>query len=256
MTDQNDINPPAGPSGTRFLHTIARYARRTWLQCVILAIISIAARYPSLQGDRIWDDQYLALENPFIKSPLLILEAFRHYLFLESFSTHYRPVQNISYMVDYFFWNTDTYGFHLTNLLLHAGCGVLLFFLLQRLLASLWFRGASLALRTRLTTRVALIPVAAFLLALLWAVHPVHSAAVDYISGRADSLAFLFASAGWLLTFRARAQTRPDIAAHSSPSRLHRCCSRFSRAKAQPFGSSCFSSMSFSWRQNSRAARV
>ena len=30
----------------------------------------------------------------------------------------------------------------------------------------------------------------AFIVALLWIVHPVHSAAVDYISGRADSLAF------------------------------------------------------------------
>ena len=31
-----------------------------------------------------------------------------------------------------------------------------------------------------------------------------HSAAVDYVSGRADSLAFFFASAGWLLYLRAR----------------------------------------------------
>jgi tetratricopeptide (TPR) repeat protein len=33
-------------------------------------------------------------------------------------------------------------------------------------------------------------------------VHPVHSAAIDYISGRADSLAFVFAAGGWLLFFR------------------------------------------------------
>ena len=43
-----------------------------------------------------------------------------------------------------------------------------------------------------------------FFAALLWAVHPVHSAAVDYISGRADSLAFLFAATGWILVFFAR----------------------------------------------------
>ena len=35
-------------------------------------------------------------------------------------------------------------------------------------------------------------------------VHPVHSAAIDYISGRADSLAFLFAAAAWLSVLRAR----------------------------------------------------
>ena len=48
----------------------------------------------------------------------------------------------------------------------------------------------------------------AFFVALLWIVHPVHSAAVDYISGRADSLAFLFACAGWLLYIRGRKSTR------------------------------------------------
>ena len=45
---------------------------------------------------------------------------------------------------------------------------------------------------------------ASFLIALLWAVHPVHSAAIDYISGRADSLAFVFACTGWLLFLRAQ----------------------------------------------------
>ena len=36
-----------------------------------------------------------------------------------------------------------------------------------------------------------------------------HSAAVDYISGRADSLAFSLACAGWLLFIRARKSIRP-----------------------------------------------
>jgi Flp pilus assembly protein TadD len=49
----------------------------------------------------------------------------------------------------------------------------------------------------------------AFFLALLWVVHPVHSAAVDYVSGRADSLAFFFACAGWLLYLRAQDLTAP-----------------------------------------------
>jgi hypothetical protein len=46
--------------------------------------------------------------------------------------------------------------------------------------------------------------IGAFLIAALWIVHPVHSAAVDYISGRADSLAFVFAAGGWLLVLHAR----------------------------------------------------
>ena len=60
------------------------------------------------------------------------------------------------------------------------------------------------ARRWRSCRRVEFLSNAAFFLALLWVVHPVHSAAVDYVSGRADSLAFFFASAGWLLYLRAR----------------------------------------------------
>ena len=75
-------------------------------------------------------------DNPFIKSPLFIFEAFRHYLFLDSYSAHYRPVQNLSFIVDYFFWNNNAYGFHLTNLLLHIASGLLLYLLLRKLFTS------------------------------------------------------------------------------------------------------------------------
>ncbi len=190
---------------------LAIYLRRNWLRALLLVIGAVTVHAPALQGERIWDDAYLAHDSPFIKSPLLILEAFRHYLFLDSFSFHYRPVQNISFIVDYFFWNTDTWGFHLTNVLVHAGSGVLLYFLLRRLFASLLLRRVSIAVRERALRRFPWISVAAFLVALIWVVHPVHSAAVDYISGRADSLAFLFASAGWLLFLCAQQATRPLI---------------------------------------------
>src|SRR6266403_2004377 len=160
--------------------SIARLVRADWFRCAVLAAVSILIHSPSLQGERIWDDQYLAHDNPFIKSPVLILESFRHHLFLDSLSAHYRPVQNISFVFDYFFWNTDEFGFHLTNTLLHAGAGVLLYFLLRHLISSLVFRGRSIAVQRRAQRRITWILNAAFFGALLWVAHPVHSAAVDY----------------------------------------------------------------------------
>jgi tetratricopeptide (TPR) repeat protein len=191
------ITSPAHTSGAANAslgRKIATLCQRTWARCTVLALLGFAVHFPSLQGQLIWDDQYLAHDNPFIKSPLLLLESFRHYLFLDSFSAHYRPVQNISYIFDYLVWNTDTYGFHLSNILWHAGSGILLYLLLRRLLNG--FRGGSFA------------PTVAFFAALIWMVHPVHSAAIDYISGRADSLAFFFASGAWLLFLRGRETPR------------------------------------------------
>lgn len=175
------------------------FAQRKWLRYAFLALLGFGVHLPALQGELIWDDSFLARDNPFIKSPVLIFEAFRHHLLLDSLSMHYRPVQNVSYMIDYFFWNTDTYGFHLSNVLWHVGSGLLLFGLLERLLPSLappvsTSESAACSGLARKFSRIA-----AFFLALIWIVHPVHSAAVDYISGRADSLAFFFASGAWLL---------------------------------------------------------
>ena len=187
--------------------------QRKWLRYVLLALLGLGVHLPALQGELIWDDSFLARDNPFIKSPVFIFEAFRHHLLLDSLSMHYRPVQNLSYMIDYFFWNTDTYGFHLSNVLWHVGSGLLLFGLLQRLLPSLITAVSPADSATGSSRASKVSSVAAFFLALIWIVHPVHSAAVDYISGRADSLAFFFASGAWLLFLSAR--DRANLVARS-----------------------------------------
>jgi tetratricopeptide (TPR) repeat protein len=184
------------------------YGERQWLRCLLLVLLGAGVRVPALQGPLLWDDLYLVRENPFIKSPLLILEAFRHYLFPDSFAGHYRPVQTISYVFDYLIWNTNAYGYHLSNLLWHIGSGILLYLLLQRLLPSIVPRWLDKNVGAARNRRVATLSGAAFMIALLWIVHPVHSAAVDYVSGRADSLAFFFACSGWLLYLRAREISR------------------------------------------------
>lgn len=166
-----------------------------WLLCVVACF---AVYGPALEGDLIWDDFYLVRENPFFRSPVFGLEVFRHYLFFDSFSTYYRPVQNWSYMLDYWIWHGAPMGYHITNIFLHSQCAFLLFLLLRRLLPelSLGEKGSAIVRST------------ALLVALVWAVHPIHNAAVAYISGRADSLAALFALGAWLLLGRALDEER------------------------------------------------
>ena len=173
--------------------SIWQLLRNPWFCCLFLLASGIV-RLPALQGPFLWDDNYLATANPFIKSPLLTFESFRHYLFLDSYSTHYRPVQNISFMPDYHWWGDNPFGFHLANVGWHVAAGIMLFLLLRRLLADLPLTRFSLETGQLL----------AFLLALLWVVHPVHSAAVDYISGRADCLSFFLAASAWLAVCHAQ----------------------------------------------------
>ena len=196
--------PTKVPPDPGFRARLIAFCGKQWPRYFFLGAIGFIIRLPAIQGQLIWDDVCLTRDNPFIKSPLLALEVFRHYLFLDSLSGHYRPVQNLSYMFDYFFWNTDPAGFHLSNIFLHVGAGLLLY----RLLTHLFGKGAGLwdSDDPRSARAGAL---AAFIISGIWMVHPVHSAAIDYISGRADSLAFVFSAGAWLLVLRARiAKTR------------------------------------------------
>jgi tetratricopeptide (TPR) repeat protein len=191
--------PTKVPPGPSFRACLIAFCGKQWPRYFFLGAIGFIIRLPAIQGGLIWDDVFLTRDNPFIKSPLLALEAFRHYLFLDSFSGHYRPVQNLSYMFDYFFWNADPAGFHLSNILLHVAAGLLLY----RLLTRLFVKGGGLWESDDLGSARTL-AIASFVISGIWMVHPVHSAAIDYISGRADSLAFVFSAGAWLLVLRAR----------------------------------------------------
>ncbi len=55
---------------------LATVCDKQWLRYLLLAAIGFVVRLPALQGQLVWDDDYLAHDNPFIKSPLLVLETF------------------------------------------------------------------------------------------------------------------------------------------------------------------------------------
>ncbi len=187
------MQDPQPLNSTSQLKTLFARPWVAWLVCVLAGLLVYA---PALSGDLIWDDYYLVQQNPFFRSPVFGWEVFRHYLFFDSFSTYYRPVQNWSYMLDYWVWRGEPVGYHLTNIFLHAGSGILLFELLRQLLPGMTGRDDD---RTTPWTH----HLVAFLIALVWIVHPIHNAAVAYISGRADSLASLFALLGWLVARKA-----------------------------------------------------
>ena len=211
MTPNNNIQAPitVARSWRDWGQRVLAYSRKQWLRCLTLVLIGVAVRAPALSGQLLWDDNHLISENPFIRSPLFIGEAFRHHLFPDSVGGHYRPVQTISYVFDYLVWNGDTYGFHLSNVFWHVLGGCLLYKLLRRLLGSIDRKVVTCEDHSDVVPSRVVIDTAAFFGAFLWLVHPVHSAAIDYVSGRADSLACVFACAGWLLYLRGREISRP-----------------------------------------------
>jgi tetratricopeptide (TPR) repeat protein len=163
--------------------------KRTFAALLIFG--SVAAVYaPALRNGFVWDDTALVLRDPLIRSSQLISEGFNHFLFVDATpSDFYRPIQRLTYTFEYVAFGFRAMPYHLSSIVCHAAAAVALFFFAQELL---------LVYGTDERKR----HLAAFVAALVWAVHPVHSAAVIYISGRADPLAALFGFLGLYLIAR------------------------------------------------------
>jgi tetratricopeptide (TPR) repeat protein len=171
---------------------------KKFLPALVLALAIFAVYTPALRSDFIWDDTALILRDPLIRSWQLIPETFQHFLFIDATpSDFYRPIQRLTYLADYAAFVFKPAGYHLSSILCHVGAAFALLLLANELL-----RGWNVEERKRRWL--------AFLATLVWAVHPVHTAAVAYISGRADPLAAMFGFLGLYCGIRAAPATRSN----------------------------------------------
>jgi len=142
------------------------------LAVAVIIFTGAAAYVNSLLNPFIWDDIALIVRNFHIGDlgyvPRLFLEGSYHQDITGNF---YRPLLMASFALDYRYWGLEPFGYHLVNLFLHLSNALLVYCLV-------WL----LSQKKNIS----------FLTALLFAVHPVHTEAVTYISGRGDPLAAFF----------------------------------------------------------------
>lgn len=151
---------------------------------LFLAALVFAVYAPALRNGFVWDDTALILRDPLIRSWRLIPEGFQHFLFTDATaSDFYRPIQRLTYTLDYGAFAFRPTGYHLTSIVCHLAAALALLLLADELLGLF-------GIEARKRRRIA------FFAALAWAIHPVHTAAVVYVSGRADPLAAAFGFLG------------------------------------------------------------
>jgi tetratricopeptide (TPR) repeat protein len=142
--------------------------RHLWF---LLCASTLAAYFSNFSGDFHYDDSVAILENPH-------LDGWRHYL--GHLDHMVRPVLYVTFVFDRWLYGADPAGYHLLNLLLHLGSGLLIYGILTRAVAdersSIPFWGS-----------------------LFFLIHPLATETVTYISGRASGLmAFFYLGALWL----------------------------------------------------------
>ena len=135
----------------------------------ILLIVTALSYVTSLENGFHYDDFHSIVRNPHIRTleniPSFFIDPGRFSVNPES--AMYRPVLLTSYAVNFAFGELRPVGYHFVNVSLH----VINIFLVHRLLLLL-----------------SVAPLVALVAAVLFALHPVHSEAVNYISSRSELL--------------------------------------------------------------------
>lgn len=138
---------------------------------IILLFAVIISYGASVFGGFVWDDNALIVENDLIKDPGNIVQLLTTELHTGTGTNYYRPLESISLALDYRLFGLNPAGYHATNILIHFLVGLLVLLILLELTGDLFL---------------------SLIASVFFIIHPVHSEAVAYISGRADLLAALF----------------------------------------------------------------
>jgi protein O-mannosyl-transferase len=145
-----------------------------YLSIAALALIIFLVYGNSLANEFVFDDKVIILENRLLRS----LSNIPHLLL-----SSYRPFRDVSHALDYAIWGENPFGYHLTNILIHTANSVMVLMLVRR------FTGELLT---------------AALAAAIFALHPIQTDGVTYISGRRDILFALFYLASFTVYLRYR----------------------------------------------------
>jgi protein O-mannosyl-transferase len=148
-----------------------------------LLVFAAACAWPSLSADWEFDDPQHILNNPAVHLTRLSWSALRGAI---AGPLSNRPLSYLSFALDYYRGGADPHPYHVTNLVLHLLCALLVWRLLRRLL------------RHPQLPRPPGPRLAALLGALVFAVHPLQTGSVTYIVQRMNLLASLFTLAAIL----------------------------------------------------------
>jgi len=139
---------------------------------LMLITLVLAAYYPSIKGDFVWDDNRFFVNNPVISEPGGLFK-----IWFTSDNIDYWPLSFSSFWLERRIWGLNPAYSHIVNILLHSLNAVLLWIILKYV----GFKWAWLA-------------------SLLFALHPVNVQSVAWLTERKNLLSCLFYLSS-LLTF-------------------------------------------------------
>jgi hypothetical protein len=156
MQRQRQETPPLEPAGIR------------WRALLIVAVVAFTYAN-SIHGPFVLDDNAAVVQNDQIRDLSRVRDVF---LPAAESPVAGRPLVNLSFALNYAAGGLDVRGYHVANIAWHALCALLIFGVIRRTLE---------LPRVRRHAGASAIGVACAA-AVLWAVHPLNSEVVDYLT--------------------------------------------------------------------------
>src|SRR3989338_389902 len=132
----SDVSSVKKLSSSKYMEALNKSAPYTAI--VILIIVSIGVYLNTLPNEFVYDDEGQVLKNLWIKDirniPEIFLSNVWAFIDKEYLSNYYRPLMHMIYMIDYYIFGLKPWGFHLTNIIFHAGVSVLVFIIASMLI--------------------------------------------------------------------------------------------------------------------------
>ena len=144
------------------------YSRQDVLALVTLCLMAVISYLPAmLWGGFVWDDNKYIVEAELVRELSGLLELW--FSPATHVEVHYWPLTYTTFWLEHKLWGFNPTGYHIVNVLLHLANTLLLWHLLRRLAMS-----------------------SAWMVAAVFAVHPLHVESVAWVIERKDVLSGLF----------------------------------------------------------------
>lgn len=156
--------------------------------CVSAVLLGILVYLPGLPGAFIFDDMPNIVNNDALRLHDLGFSSLIDAAFSSPTGSLLRPVSMLSFAFDIYFFDISPFWIKLTNILIHLGCGALLWFTAREALRAYCRNGGEL-IEARSIAWLSLG------VALIWAVHPLNLTSVLYAVQRETALSGLFTAA-------------------------------------------------------------
>lgn len=142
---------------------------RNGIAALSLSVLAAVPYLTSLPNPFVYDDRLQVLENPYAHSLRYVGKIFGGGMWMfqgaQGVTNYYRPLQALSYLVLYGLFGANSLPFHALSVVLHVGVVLLIFALTEALFGDF---------------------VMSFVSAALFALHPIHSESVLWISDLTD----------------------------------------------------------------------